>query len=58
MWHISVDVSVIFDMSADIIADNSDIVNVLIMLHWFLFKYVLSTMGVSKESISKFLIGN
>ena len=22
------------------------------------FKYVLSTMGVSKESISKFLIGN
>ena len=23
-----------------------------------LFKYVLSTMGVSKESISKFLIGN
>ena len=24
----------------------------------FKFKYVLSTMGVSKESISKFLIGN
>ena len=23
-----------------------------------MFKYVLSTMGVSKESISKFLIGN
>jgi len=27
-------------------------------LHISLFKYVLSTMGVSKESISKFLIGN
>ena len=27
-------------------------------LHIYLFKYVLSTMGVSKESISKFLIGN
>jgi len=27
-------------------------------LHIWLFKYVLSTMGVSKESISKFLIGN
>jgi len=27
-------------------------------LHIPLFKYVLSTMGVSKESISKFLIGN
>ena len=27
-------------------------------LHITLFKYVLSTMGVSKESISKFLIGN
>jgi len=24
----------------------------------YIFKYVLSTMGVSKESISKFLIGN
>ena len=24
----------------------------------YMFKYVLSTMGVSKESISKFLIGN
>ena len=24
----------------------------------WIFKYVLSTMGVSKESISKFLIGN
>jgi len=27
-------------------------------LHISLFKYVLSTMGVSKESIRKFLIGN
>ena len=27
-------------------------------LHISLFKYVLSTMGVSKESVSKFLIGN
>ena len=27
-------------------------------LHIFLFKYVLSTMGVSKESINKFIIGN
>ena len=27
-------------------------------LHISLFKYVLSTMGVSKESISKILIGN
>jgi len=27
-------------------------------LHISLFKYVLSTMGVSKVSISKFLIGN
>ena len=27
-------------------------------LHISLFKYVLSTIGVSKESISKFLIGN
>jgi len=27
-------------------------------LHISLFKYVHSTMGVSKESISKFLIGN
>jgi len=27
-------------------------------LHISLFKHVLSTMGVSKESISKFLIGN
>ena len=27
-------------------------------LHISLFKYVLSVMGVSKESISKFLIGN
>ena len=27
-------------------------------LHISLFKYALSTMGVSKESISKFLIGN
>ena len=27
-------------------------------LHISLFTYVLSTMGVSKESISKFLIGN
>jgi len=27
-------------------------------LHISLFKYVLSTMGVNKESISKFLIGN
>jgi len=27
-------------------------------LHICLFKYVLSTMGVSKESISKFLIEN
>jgi len=27
-------------------------------LHISLFKYVLFTMGVSKESISKFLIGN
>ena len=27
-------------------------------LHISLFEYVLSTMGVSKESISKFLIGN
>jgi len=27
-------------------------------LHISLFKYVISTMGVSKESISKFLIGN
>ena len=27
-------------------------------LHISLLKYVLSTMGVSKESISKFLIGN
>ena len=27
-------------------------------LHISLFKYVLSTMGASKESISKFLIGN
>jgi len=27
-------------------------------LHISLFKYVLSMMGVSKESISKFLIGN
>ena len=27
-------------------------------LHISLFKYVLSTMGVSKESISKFLMGN
>jgi len=27
-------------------------------LHISLFKYVLSTMGVSKESISNFLIGN
>ena len=27
-------------------------------LHISLFKYVLSTMGVSKESISKFLTGN
>jgi len=27
-------------------------------LHISLFKYVLSTMVVSKESISKFLIGN
>jgi len=27
-------------------------------LHVSLFKYVLSTMGVSKESISKFLIAN
>ena len=27
-------------------------------LHISLFKYVLSTMGVIKESISKFLIGN
>jgi len=26
-------------------------------LHISLFKYVVSTMGVSKESISKFLIG-
>jgi len=26
--------------------------------HLVTFKYVLSTMGVSKESISKFLIGN
>ena len=28
------------------------------MSDYFLLKYVLSTMGVSKESISKFLIGN
>ena len=27
-------------------------------LHISLFQYALSTMGVSKESISKFLIGN
>ena len=27
-------------------------------MKFFLFKYVLSTMGASKESISKFLIGN
>ena len=27
-------------------------------LHMSLFKYVLSTMGVSKETISKFLTGN
>jgi len=27
-------------------------------LHISLFKYVLSTIGVSKESIGKFLIGN
>ena len=27
-------------------------------LHIYLFEYILSTMGVSKESISKFLIGN
>jgi len=27
-------------------------------LHISIFKYVLSTMGVSKELISKFLIGN
>jgi len=26
--------------------------------HMSLFKYVLSTMGVSKESINQFLIGN
>jgi len=27
-------------------------------LHISLFKYVLSTMGLSKESVSKFLVGN
>ena len=30
----------------------------LIANYYNLFKYVLSMMGVSKESISKFLIGN
>ena len=36
------------------------LVSYFVSLYYYVivFKYVLSTMGVSKESISKFLIGN
>ena len=38
--------------------DSLDTFGLYIIRNTRRFKYVLSTMGVSKESISKFLIGN
>jgi len=52
----STSVSVCFEESVDchLLSSFCDDSN----LHISLFKYVLSTMGVSKESISNFFIGN
>jgi len=45
-------------IAARVLLKRANLSFVLMYVMTDAFKYVLSTMGVSKESISKFLIGN
>jgi len=55
MWHNPL---FKFENNNAILSRNSNILpEYSVGYHLLLVKYVLSTMGVSKESISKFLIG-